>query len=99
MDGMLLIRHHFRSKVTLIERHNFCRREVLKFIFVLFADRHECGEYVNQVNECHMQLESYVTDLQHEARHRSILIELLEQSELYYDVQNSEATIVANVSN
>lgn len=58
-------------------------------------DRHECGRYVDEANECQMQLESYVTDLQHENQHRSSLIEMLEQSELFYDAQNSEAAIVA----
>lgn len=62
-------------------------------------DRHECGRYVDEANECQMLLESYVTDLQHENQHRSSLIEMLEQSELFYDAQNSEAAIVATVSN
>lgn len=61
-------------------------------------DRHECGQYADQADHCRTQLESYVSDLSHENQHRSVLIEMLEQSELFYDAQNSEAAIVATVS-
>lgn len=61
------------------------------------TDRHECGQYVDQVHESRVQLESYVMDLQNEIQDRTILIQLLEESELFYDVQNSEANIVATV--
>lgn len=67
----------------------------VEFLKQQLKDRHECGQYADQADHCRMQLESYVTDLSHENQHRSVLIEMLEQSELFYDAQNSEAAIVA----
>ena len=69
------------------------------WMLIWITDRHECGQYVDQVNESRVQLESYVMDLQNEIQDRTILIQLLEESELFYEVQNSEANIVGTVSN
>ena len=43
-------------------------------------------------------MRTYVTNLETEMKERSALIELLEQSELYYDAQASEANTVVMVS-
>lgn len=43
-------------------------------------------------------MEDYVKSLERENADRVALIEMLEQSELYYDAQYGEAKIVANVS-
>ena len=42
-------------------------------------------------------MEDYVKSLEKEIADRTVLIEMLEQSELYYDSQYGEAKIVANV--
>ena len=44
------------------------------------------------------KMDDYVKCMEKEIADRNELIELLEQSELYYDAQYGEAKIVANVS-
>jgi len=62
------------------------------------ADRNQGVECANELAESCRQLRTYVTNLETEMKERSALIEMLEQSELYYDAQASEANTVSMVS-
>lgn len=66
--------------------------------FVCSADRNQGVEYANDLAESCRQVRTYVTNLETEMKERSALIEMLEQSELYYDAQASEANTVSMVS-
>jgi len=62
------------------------------------ADRNQGVDYANDVAESCRQVRTYVTNLETEMKERAAMIEMLEQSELYYDAQLSEANTVAMVS-
>ena len=62
------------------------------------ADRNQGVEYANELAESCRQVRTYVTNLETEMKERSALIEMLEQSELYYDAQANEANTVSMVS-
>ena len=62
------------------------------------ADRNQGVDYANDLAESCRQVRTYVTNLETEMKERTSLIEMLEQSEVYYDAQASEANTVAMVS-
>ena len=66
-------------------------------IWVYSTDRSHGKLYAQQVEEIHKNLEDYVKSFEREMTDRERMIELLEQSEIFYDVQYGEAKIVANV--
>jgi len=55
-------------------------------------------EYADDLAESCRQVRTFVTNLETETKERAALIEMLEQSELYYDAQSNEANTVAMVS-
>ena len=61
------------------------------------ADRTHGRQYAQQIEDSHKSLEDYVNSLDKETRERMELLDMLEQSELFYDSQYGEAKIVANV--
>ena len=63
----------------------------------LCADRSHSKLYAQQVEEIHKNLDDYVKNVELEITDRQRLLDLLEQSEVFYDVQYGEAKIVANV--
>ena len=65
---------------------------------VLPTDRAHGHEFSRQFEESCQKLDDYVHFLEVEIKDRADLIEMLEQSEIYYDAQYGEAKIVANVS-
>ncbi len=64
----------------------------------LFADRSVGKDMSQQFEADCVKTEECVTMIDKELKERNGLIELLEQSELFYDAQYGEAKIVANVS-
>ena len=64
-----------------------------------FTDRSHGNEFSQQFEDSCVHLEEFVVKLDAQIKSRSLLVELLEQSELYYDAQYGEAKIVTNVSN
>jgi len=64
----------------------------------MYADRNQGAEYASDLAESCRQVRTYVTNLETEMKERAALIEMLQQSELYYDAQASEANTVAMVS-
>ena len=62
------------------------------------ADRNQGIEYAEELEAACRQIKSYVNNLETEMKERAALVELLEQSQLYYDAQSSEANVVAMVS-
>jgi len=62
------------------------------------TDRNQGIEYANNVAESCQRVRNFVTNLETEMKERTALIEMLQQSELYYDAQSSEANTVAMVS-
>ena len=71
---------------------------IFKFVCILFADRSVGKEYTQQFEDNCVKLEECTEQITNEIKERTALIELLEQSELFYDAQYGEAKIVANVS-
>lgn len=67
-------------------------------LFLLCLDRSHGHEFSRQFEESCQKLDDYVHHLEVEIKDRADLIEMLEQSEIYYDAQYGEAKIVANVS-
>jgi len=63
----------------------------------IVLDRSHGKQYTQQVDDAHKALEGYVASLTIEAQDRTAMLEALDQSELFYDAQYGEATIVANV--
>ena len=70
----------------------------MRNILIMVLDRDRGREFSQQFEEACVKLEDYVAQVEGETKERTMLIELLEQSELFYDAQYSEAKIVANVS-
>ena len=70
--------------------NNYCNLSVI--------DRSQGKEFCADFELACTKLEDYVGALSQEIAGRTALIEMLEQSELYYDAQYGEAKIVANVS-
>jgi len=54
-------------------------------------------QYAQHVEDAHRALEHYVVSLNIEAKDRTALLEVLEQSEIFYEAQFGEAKIVTNV--
>lgn len=79
----------------------FCRcffANNLFFFPLCFSDRAHGKEFSRQFEDACNKLEDYVVSLQKEIDHRTAMITMLEQSELFYEDQYREAKIVANVS-
>jgi hypothetical protein len=64
---------------------------------LLCTDHQQSVEYADELAAACKQIQSYINNLQTEKKERLTLIELLEQSQLYYDAQSSEANMVAMV--
>jgi hypothetical protein len=73
--------------------------EVMRvFVILIYGlDRSHGKLYSQQVEDIHKNLTDYVSSVEKEMTDRQRMIELLEQSEIFYDVQYGEAKIVANV--
>ena len=54
-------------------------------------------EYCQEFEESCIKLESLIEDFERANKDRTNLVEMLEQSELFYDTQYGEAKIVTNV--
>ena len=67
------------------------------FTFFL-PDRSQGKDFCGEFETACTKIDDYVNALSKEIQDRAALIEMLEQSELYYDAQYGEAKIVANVS-
>ena len=65
---------------------------------ILTLDRIHGKEFCQEFEDACNKMDDYVECLSKEIKDRTALIEMLEQSELYYDAQYGEAKIVANVS-
>ena len=65
---------------------------------LLISDRTHGKEFCLEFEGACGKMDDYVKCMEKEIADRNELIELLEQSELYYDAQYGEAKIVANVS-
>lgn len=61
-------------------------------------DRNQGVEYAEELETACRQIKNYVNNLETELKERAVLVEMLEQSQLYYDAQSSEANMVAMVS-
>ena len=61
-------------------------------------DRNQGIEYAEELEVACQQIKNYVNNLETEMRERTALVEMLEQSQLFYDAQSSEANMVAIVS-
>ena len=68
------------------------------FCCCLIADKAHGKEFSQQFEDTCVKVEDYVVQLERTIKERTSLIEMLEQSELFYDAQYGEAKIVANVS-
>jgi len=64
----------------------------------MFAiDKNQCAKFkVEFENSCN-KLEEFIHKLTEETEQRKILIQLLKQSEIFYDAQFKDATTVYNV--
>lgn len=62
------------------------------------TDRAHIKDFMKQFDDSCSKLEDVLSLLSATMKERQALIELLEQSELYYDTQYGEAKVVTNVS-
>ena len=62
------------------------------------SDRTHGKEFCQEFEDACTKMDDFVECVTKEIKDRTSLIEMLEQSELYYDTQYGEAKIVANVS-
>lgn len=69
-----------------------CNTETLKQL----KDKAHGTKFTKEFEDATTKLEEFVHILQREVKERTTLIELLEQSELFYETQKKEAKIVAN---
>lgn len=65
---------------------------------VLFLDRSHSHDFAKQFDDSYNKIQSYVKVLENEIEQRSKLVELLENGQTFYEVQNDDAMVVANVS-
>ena len=63
----------------------------------MFTDKSHGTEFLRQFESSCSKLEELVGAVNKEMKDRAALVEILEQSELFYDAQHGEAKIVANV--
>ena len=63
----------------------------------VWLDKSHGTEFLRQFDDSCSKLEEFVGAVHKEMKDRAALVELLEQSELFYDAQHGEAKIVANV--
>ena len=62
------------------------------------VDRAGGKQFSKQFDDASTKLEDYVQSLTKEVEMRRKLVSLLDNGEIFYEAQNSEAKIVANVS-
>ena len=65
---------------------------------IVSTDKKHGKDFCQEFETACAKMDEYVKCVEREIADRNELIELLEQSELYYDAQYGEAKIVANVS-
>ena len=62
------------------------------------VDRSHSHEFAKQFDDSYTKMHGYVKILENEVEQRGKLIELLENGQTFYEVQNDDALVVANVS-
>lgn len=62
-----------------------------------FADRSHSHDFAKQFDDSYTKMQAYVKVLENEVAQREKLIELLENGQTFYEVQNDDAMVVANV--
>lgn len=67
-------------------------------VSVFCTDHSQGVEYAEELETACRQIKNFVNNLETEMKERAALVEMLEQSQLYYDAQSSEANMVAMVS-
>ena len=61
-------------------------------------DKNQCAKFKVEFENSCLKLEEYLSKLSHEAAQRKLLVQLMEQSEIFYDAQFKDATTVYTVS-
>lgn len=69
---------------------------MLQYLFI--SDRSHSHDFAKQFDDSYTKMSGYVKMLENEIEQRSKLIELLENGQTFYEVQNDDAMVVANVS-
>jgi len=62
------------------------------------ADRSDSHSFAKRFDDSYHKMQSYVKILENEIAERGKLIGLLENGQTFYEVQNGDAMVVANVS-
>jgi hypothetical protein len=62
------------------------------------TDRRQGDDIVAEVDEGVSKMQGFVRALELEIKERTVLIELLEHADVFYETQKGEAKVVANVS-
>ncbi len=66
--------------------------------FKIFIDKSKCANFKTEFENSCIKLEEFLNKLTKEAAQRKLLIELMEQSEIFYDAQFKDATTVYTVN-
>ena len=63
-----------------------------------YRDKSQCSKFQSEFESYCAKLEEYVQKLNHLKKERKSLVQLMEQSEIFYDAQFKDAKMVFNVS-
>ena len=77
---------------------NMCFFFFYKFKFLIYLDKNQCAKFKIEFENSCLKLEEYIKRLENQASKRKQLVELMEQSEIFYDAQFKDAKMVHNVS-
>ena len=61
-------------------------------------DKNQCAKFKVEFENSCLKLEEYIKRLESQAKNRKQLVQLMEQSEIFYDAQFKDAEMVHNVS-
>jgi len=61
-------------------------------------DKNQCAKFKVEFENSCLKLEEYIKKLESQAKNRKQLVQLMEQSEIFYDAQFKDAEMVHNVS-
>lgn len=64
----------------------------------VFLDKAQCTKFNNDFENFSVKLEEYIKFFDVQINEKEVLINLLLQSEIFYDAQYKDAKIVANVT-
>ena len=81
-----------------LKKTKFKTIDILHIHKFKFKDKNQCAKFKVEFENSCIKLEEYIKRLESQAKNRKQLVQLMEQSEIFYDAQFKDAEMVHNVS-